>query len=75
MHDTKARVHRSELGSLYAGESEEETQLKTPKAETNAKKNKEKDTESPPDLLKGKIRKTKERTCRESQCSLESMQR
>ena len=42
---------------------------KTLYAETNTKKNKEKDTESPLDLLKGKIRKTEERTCRESQCS------
>ena len=25
MHDAKAHVHRSEVGSLYAGESEEET--------------------------------------------------
>ena len=52
-HDAKARMHRSTLGSLYASESEEETRLKKHrKAKTKAKKNKRKDIESPPDLLK-----------------------
>ena len=43
MYDAKAHVHQSEVSSLYAGESEEETWLKnTGKQRRKPKKNKEK---------------------------------
>ena len=56
MHDAKARVHRSTLGSLYTGDPRRKLDSKHRKGETKAK-GKIKEKESPPNFIK--IEKTR----------------